>query len=71
MIKTWHYKLLGAIVGLIGGLVYYYKVGCMGSCAIWSNPFISAGYGSLLGYLGISMFVDSKKEPSKNDSSQS
>lgn len=71
MLKTWHFKLIGTVAGLIGGLVYYDQVGCLGSCAIWSNPYISAGYGALLGYLGISMFVDSKKEQSENDSSHS
>lgn len=68
--KPWHFKMLGALTGLGGGLLYYYLIGCAGSCAIWSNPFLSAGYGSLLGFLGISMFVNSKNEPSENDSPQ-
>lgn len=70
-LKNWHYKLSGGLAGVIGGLMYYYQIGCLGSCAIWSNPYISAGYGFLLGYLAISMFVDSKKESSENDASQS
>ncbi|MFN3951272.1 MAG: hypothetical protein ACK4KT_02590 [Thermaurantimonas sp.] len=68
--KTWHFKLFGALTGLTGGIIYHYFIGCTGSCAIWSNPYIASGYGSLLGYLAVSMFVDSKRESSKNESSQ-
>lgn len=63
--KPWHFKLTGTLIGLVGGLLYYRQIGCTGSCAIWSNPYISAGYGSLLGYLAVSMFVHSKKESLK------
>ncbi len=68
--KALHFKLIGALVGLLAGFTYYYFVGCTGSCTIWSNPYISSGYGSLLGYLAVSMFVESKRESSNNESSQ-
>lgn len=40
------------VLGGLAGLGYYRFVGCRsGACPIWSNPYISTGYGALLGYL--------------------
>jgi hypothetical protein len=42
---------IGIIVGAIAGFAYYYFVGCAsGQCLITSNPWISTGYGAMLGY---------------------
>jgi hypothetical protein len=47
----------GMIIGGIGGFLYYFYIGCAsGTCPISSNPYISVGYGSLLGYLLFDMF---------------
>lgn len=41
-----------AILGLIGGYMYWYFVGCAdGTCAIQSNPWRMTPYGGLLGGL--------------------
>jgi len=39
-------------LGLAGGFLYWKYVGCAsGTCPITSNPYISSGYGALMGYL--------------------
>ena len=44
--------LLGFGVGLIGGFLYWYFIGCSnGMCAIKSNPFSMTLYGAMLGAL--------------------
>lgn len=44
--------LLGMVLGLVGGFLYWYYVGCAsGMCAIKSNPFMMTLYGGLLGSL--------------------
>lgn len=54
--------VIGAILGAIGGFLYYYFVGCVsGTCAITSKPLNSTLYGSILGGLFLNIF---KKEPS-------
>lgn len=41
---------LGITLGAIGGYAYYALVGCStGSCPITSNPWISTGWGALIG----------------------
>ena len=58
-------KIIGSLVGGIGGFAYYYFVGCAsGTCPITSNPYISILYGALLGYLLLDMFK--KKEHGTN-----
>jgi hypothetical protein len=43
---------IGAVVGAVAGFAYYRFVGCAtGSCPITSNPWISTGYGAVLGAL--------------------
>jgi hypothetical protein len=54
--------IIGAVVGAIGGYIYYIEVGCnSGSCAITSNPYLSMLWGAALGYLLFGMFK--KKKP--------
>ncbi len=62
-IKKYRLSLLGAILGAAGGYAYYYFIGCAsGTCPITSNPYISVGYGALIGYLLLSMFRKKEKE---------
>lgn len=68
-IKPVYLKFAGAIVGLAAGLLYYYRVGCINGCAIWSNIYTASGYGLLLGYLAVSMFVAGKKDAESHDPS--
>jgi hypothetical protein len=64
-----HWLKLGAFLalGALGGFAYYYFIGCAsGTCAITSNPYISTGYGALMGAL---LGWDGKKKAkSKQDS---
>lgn len=53
-----------AVVGAIGGFLYYRYVGCVsGACAITSNPYISTVYGGVIGTLiGYIVTPGKKKE---------
>ncbi len=54
---------IGAVVGIIGGYIYYAKVGCnSGSCAITSNPYMSMLWGAAMGYLIFDIFAGKKKK---------
>lgn len=60
-IKKHFLKIIGATVGMTGGFLYYYLIGCnSGTCPITSNPYISIIYGGVLGYLLFDLFK--KKE---------
>lgn len=53
--------LLGAVMGAIGGYLYYYFVGCAsGTCPITSKPFNSTLYGAMMGGLLLSTFKKGK-----------
>jgi len=44
--------VLGVLLGAAAGYAYYKLVGCAsGACPITSNPWVSTGYGALLGLL--------------------
>ncbi len=46
------YVIIGAILGAIGGYMYYYFIGCAsGTCAITSKPINSSLYGAIVGGL--------------------
>lgn len=53
-----------AVIGAIGGFLYYYFVGCAsGACPITSNPYISTVYGGVIGTLiGYIVTPGKKKE---------
>lgn len=58
--------VIGAVVGALGGYIYYIQVGCnSGSCAITSNPYLSMLWGAAIGYLVFDLF---KKRKKKSDS---
>ena len=53
-----------AVGGAVGGFLYYRLVGCAsGACPITSNPYISTGYGGVIGTLiGYIVTPGKKKE---------
>lgn len=62
-------RVLPVIIGAIAGYLYYYFIGCTtGSCPIQSNPYISTGYGALIG--GIFSFPDSKKQKKEAENTE-
>ena len=63
LIKRNRLVLIGIIVGMIAGYIYWHQIGCSsGTCLITSNPIRSTLYGGLMGALIFSLF---KKEKSK------
>jgi hypothetical protein len=55
--------VLAVFLGSAGGFAYYHFVGCSsGTCPITSNPYISTGYGALLGFV----LAGSKKKSDKS-----
>ncbi|MBZ0264770.1 hypothetical protein K8I28_08885 [bacterium] len=64
---TFWVNLTGALLGSVGGYLYYALVGCTtNSCAIWSNPFIATFYGALLGGLLFSLLPIQKLKKSED-----
>ena len=62
LLKHW-LKIVGALVGALGGYIYYVKVGCLsGTCPITSDPINSMLYGAVMGFLLFSLF---SKDPKK------
>ena len=62
-IKKYKKQIIAIALGGIAGFSYYYFVGCAsGTCMITSNPFISTGYGSLLGFLLVGSFKKKENE---------
>lgn len=63
LLKKHYLKLIGIAVGLLGGYLYYYFIGCnSGTCPITSNPWISTLYGGLIGYLLFDLFTPKTKQ---------
>jgi len=53
----------GVAIGALGGYLYYYGVGCQGSCGITSHPWSSTLYGALMGGITFNAF---QKTDTKN-----
>jgi cobalamin synthase len=52
------WPVIGAVLGAIGGYIYYIQVGCnSGSCGITSNPYMSMLWGAAMGYLLFDLFT--------------
>ena len=59
--KNWSY-LVGAVIGGVGGYLYWYYIGCTsGTCPITSSPIMSVIWGTLMGALLFSMIFGNKK----------
>lgn len=66
MNKKVYIKLIGIVVGGIGGFLYWKFVGCAsGTCPLTSNWMIMTGYGILIGYV-ITDFIPMKQKQSEN-----
>lgn len=60
-------ELIGAIIGAIGGYIYFRFYACSsGSCPLTSNPWICTLWGAIMGYLLFGIFKPSKKIEEKN-----
>ena len=50
MKNVWIKRILLALAGGAAGFAYYSFIGCTsGACPISSNPYVSTGYGALMG----------------------
>ncbi len=50
MKKLWYKLILSGVAGGLLGYAYYYFIGCRsGSCPLTTNPWITTGYGLLVG----------------------
>lgn len=57
LISKYKPLFFGAILGAIGGYLYYFWIGCTGgSCPITSQPVASTIYGAILGGLFFGSF---------------
>lgn len=65
--KAWmlsnRFYLLGALLGALGGFLYYKYVGCItGTCAITSNPYRSTIYFAFFGAVLFGAFKPANKK---------
>lgn len=52
MQNIWFKRVAAVLLGGAGGFAYYYFIGCAsGTCPITSSPYISTGYGALIGVI--------------------
>jgi hypothetical protein len=50
--NKWFRRGAFVAVGALGGFAYWYFIGCAGgTCPLTSNPLVSTGYGSAIGFL--------------------
>lgn len=60
--KTTLLAIVGAGIGVVGGYLYWFYIGCTtGTCAITSSPINSSLYGALMGGLLFSTFTNKKE----------
>lgn len=61
-IKNNKFTIIGVIVGLVAGFLYWNFIGCStGTCLITSKPLNSSLYGAVMGGLLFSTFRNGKK----------
>lgn len=59
--------LIGALLGAIGGYIYWQQIGCdSGTCAITSKPLNSTLYGAMMGALLLGIFKKDDKTKAVN-----
>lgn len=56
------------LLGVLGGFLYYYFIGCNEGCTIRSNPYLSMLWGGAMGYLVPGIFVSPKDESESSES---
>jgi len=69
IIWKWSKRILPVLIGATSGYLYYYYVGCNGSCPISGNPYVSTVYGAFAGFIFIdwkSIFKKKEKVEEKN-----
>jgi len=60
-IMKWMKWVIGVVIGLAAGYLYWYYVGCLsGTCSITSSPLNSALYGGVMGALVVNVFTPSR-----------
>ena len=59
--QNWLY-LLGAVLGGVGGYLYWYYIGCTtGTCPITASPTMSIIWGAIMGSLIFGIFKKDKQ----------
>ncbi|MFN5793563.1 MAG: DUF6132 family protein [Bacteroidota bacterium] len=68
IILKYKLTLLGLALGLVGGYLYYYFVGCQsGTCAITSSPVNSTIYGGFMGSILLNIFEKDNTKKKENN----
>jgi hypothetical protein len=68
IISKYKLTLLGLALGLVGGYIYYYFVGCQsGTCAITSSPVNSTIYGGFMGSVLLNIFEKDNTKKKENN----
>lgn len=68
MIKNDLLVIIGTVIGVIGGYLYWRFVGCTGSnCMITSSPIMSSIWGGVMGGLLFSLFKKNNKRIDQNN----
>jgi hypothetical protein len=67
IVMLWVRRIGVVALGAVGGYAYYYFIGCTTSCAITSNPWMSAAYGAFIGALVAPWTTNSKHQPREKE----
>ena len=57
--------IIGGVLGVVLGFLYYYFIGCENGCPIKSNPFLMSIYGGIMGGTGASLLYSIVKPKKK------